>query len=96
VQENEMMESTFTIEFPEHLAQAKLEYCLARLVESGSTLEHESERVFRIICSTPAQMRDVGWSLFHTHLADLCRVIGTTGKAEARASAYSLPQNRKR
>ena len=89
----EMEEASFTIEFPEHLPREKWEYCLSQLAETGATLEPVNDRVFRVVCSKPKQLNHVGWSLFHTHFARLCKVVNATGGAEARASAYEKPSD---
>jgi hypothetical protein len=51
----------------------------------------KSERVFLVVCLRPQQLAHVGWFLFHSHFQNLCRVISTSGGAEARASAYPKP-----
>lgn len=86
-----MEPSSFTIEFPEHLARDKRQYCLDRLTDEGAVVEPQGERVFRVVCSKTTQLTFVGWTLFHTHFADLCRVIATSGDAELRADAYPKP-----
>jgi hypothetical protein len=80
--------SSFVIQFPEHLPFEKQRYCLDRLSESGASVEPQSERVFRVVCRKPNELASVGWAVFHTHFAKICRVIGTSGMAEAHASAY--------
>jgi len=77
--------------FPEHLPHEKRRYCLDQLADAGASIEQDGERVFRVTCSKPTQLRRVGWALFHTHFVNICRVIETSGVAEARASAYSKP-----
>jgi hypothetical protein len=84
-------ESSFTIQFPEHLPHDKQQYCLDRLSESGASLQPQSERVFRVVCRKPNELASVGWAIFHTHFAKICRVIGTSGSAEAQATAYPKP-----
>jgi hypothetical protein len=86
-----MEPASFTIEFPEHLPREKRQYCLDQLSATGASVEPKSERVFRIICSKPNQHAHVGWALFQTHFSSLCRVIGTSGGAEDRATAYAKP-----
>ena len=81
-------ESSFAIRFPEHLAREKKEYCLGHLCNAGARIERENDLVFRVVCSKPAELTKVGWTLFHTHLANICEIIDTSGLAEARASAY--------
>jgi hypothetical protein len=83
--------SSFTIEFPEHVPHEKRQYCLDRLSDCGAAIEQVTERAFRVLCSKPNQLTHVGWALFHTHFADFCSVISTSGSAEARASAYPKP-----
>jgi hypothetical protein len=83
--------SSFTIEFPEHVQHEKRQYCLDRLSDCGAAVEQVTEREFRVLCSTPNQLAHVGWALFHTHFADLCRVTSTSGWAEAKASVYPKP-----
>ena len=82
---------SFTIEFPEHLSEAKRQYCLDHLKNIGALVEPQSERVFLITCLRPQQVAHVGWALFHTHFQNQCRVISTSRGTEARASAYPKP-----
>jgi hypothetical protein len=82
---------SFTIEFPEHLSEAKRQYCLDQLKNTGALVEPQSEGVFLIVCVRPHQLAHVGWALFHTQFQNQCRVISTGGGAEARASAYTKP-----
>ena len=86
--------ASFTIEFPEHLPADRRTYCLNRLSTVGASVTEVSDGVFRIGCSTRNELAQVGWVLFHTHIADLCRVTGTSGDAEAKASAYPQPSKR--
>ncbi len=82
------VESSFTIQFPEHVAQEKRKYCLDRLGESGATVHLESENTFRIVCRKPNELLRAGRVLFHSHIRNICSVIATSGFAEHRASAY--------
>jgi hypothetical protein len=83
--------AAFTIEFPEHLPAEKRQYCLDHLANTGAEVELHTDLIFRVLCSKPNQLAQVGWALYHTHLANLCQVTSTSGGAEARASAYSKP-----
>jgi hypothetical protein len=85
--------ASFTIEFPEHLPRAKWQYCLNQLSDTGASIEETGDRLFRVVCSKPKQLAHVGWTLFHTHFRDLCRVVAVSGGAEAQASAYPKPPN---
>ena len=85
--------ASFTIEFPEHLPRAKWQYCLDQLTSHGAQVQPESERAFRVVCEKPKPLAYVGWALFNTHFAQLCKVIATSGGAERRASAYPVPKN---
>ena len=80
---------SFTIEFPDHLPLTRRKNCLDYLVEKGGRVEQTSTGVFRIHCNDQSQVELVGWALFQTGLAKLCRVTGTTGSAEARADVYA-------
>ena len=88
-----MEQSSFTIEFPEHVSLEKRQYCLDRLSDHAASVEKVTERRFRVLCSKSSQLAHVGWALFHTHFVDLCAVVSTSGDAEARANAYpKLPK----
>jgi len=87
----EFTESSFTVEFPEHVSYEKRQYCLTQLGESGASVQPQSERVFRIICKKPNELARVGWALFHTHFTNVCHVVRTSGLAEDRARAYPKP-----
>jgi hypothetical protein len=91
-----MEPASFTIEFPEHVRPEKQKYCLDLLSNTGALVERHSDRVFLVVCSKPRELADVGWTLFHTLLSDVCRVTSTSGRAEARASAYPMPPKRHR
>jgi hypothetical protein len=86
-----MEESSFTIEFPEHLPRETWQYILDQLTPDCSSIEQVSGNVFTVSCARIQQMQIVGWALFHTHFKDMCRVIATTGLATAQSSAYSAP-----
>jgi hypothetical protein len=83
-----METSAFTIEFPEHLPRAKWQYCLDHLSQTGATIREVSATRFQVECAKPKQLADVGWLLFHTHFAKLCRVVSVSGDAEVSAGAY--------
>ena len=85
------VESSFTIEFPEHVADEKKQYCLTRLEESGASVEQQSSRIFQVICRKPNELARAGWTLFHTHLRNACQIVGTSGMAEDRATAFPNP-----
>lgn len=86
-----MEPSSFTIEFAEHITIEKQRYCLDPLAELGSEVKAQGERRFEIACPKPSELAMVGWSLFQTHFSRLCRVVATSGSAEARATAYLKP-----
>jgi hypothetical protein len=86
-----MEESSFTVEFLEHLPQAEWQYLLDELTKIGASVEQKTERRFRITCSRETQLAHVGWALFHTHFRGKCRVVATSGGAVAEASAYPHP-----
>lgn len=85
-----MVESTFTIEFPEHLPRDKWQYVLDQLMDTGASIE-QGEHNFIVVCNKPSQTEAVGWALFHTHFNGKCKVVATSGSAVAQASAYSNP-----
>jgi len=87
-------ESSFTIEFPEHVKADKRQYCLSHLSETGASVETQSERVFRVICRKPSELAHVGWTLFQTHFVNVCDVTAVSGSAVNRASAYPKPSPR--
>jgi hypothetical protein len=86
--------SSFTIEFPEHLAREKEQYCIDFLTNYGGSVEALAERRFRIVCSKRPVLAKVGWALFHTHFKDLCRVVAVSGSAENRKTPYTKPTSR--
>jgi hypothetical protein len=86
-----MNESSFTVEFPEHLPRDKWQYVLEQLAQTGATIDEETEQKFWISCSRARQLAHVGWALFHTHFRDICKVVATSGSAVAEASAYPGP-----
>lgn len=86
-----MSPSSFIIEFAEHISTEKRRYCLGHLVDLGAEVQDLGERRFEIVCYKPLQLAKVGRSLFQTHFAQLCKVVTTTGHAEARADAYRKP-----
>lgn len=91
-----MQTSSFTIQFSEHLPREKRRYCLDQLADSGGSAENIEPHVFRIHCLKPGDTAKVGWALFHTHLANICTVLETSGDAENRASAYPSPTSEPR
>ena len=80
--------SSFTIEFPFHLDEGKRDYCLNRLREDGGEVEVLSTTTFRIRCATVRDVENVGRSLYHTMISGCCKVVGVSGVAVNRASAY--------
>src|ERR1700680_1678194 len=86
-----MEPSSFTIEFPEHVPYGKRQYCLDCLADDGGLVESQGDRTVQITCLKRSQWATRGWSLFHMHFSNLCRVIAASGAAEARATAYSKP-----
>jgi hypothetical protein len=84
--------ASFTIEFPEHVKAATRKRSLDLCCEKGASVEQLSDRVFKVVCSSPRVLAIVGWLLLQTSVGDSCRVISTSGGAEARASAYPMPR----
>ena len=80
--------SSFTIEFPEHLAAQPREYCLFHLRDFGASVEPIDGRRFLVSCHKPKELARVGHFLFHTHVAGYTQVLAVSGAAERRASAY--------
>jgi len=89
-----MPTSSFTIEFDEHVAEQKKKYCLDRLADTAAEVRELGERRFEIVCQRARQLAMVGWLLFQSHFAQLCRVTATSGIAEDRADAYLNPPER--
>ena len=81
--------STFQIVFPEHTAARSIAQWLDWLSNRGATIEPLPGNAYRISCSRAKQLAAVGWAIYHTNLATLCRVESVSGEAEARASAYT-------
>ena len=75
---------SFTVEFLEHLSPQDWQQWLIQLGNTGASVDPQSERVYAVVCSRPQQLAHVGWLLFHSHLRNLCRVVSTSGGAEAR------------
>jgi hypothetical protein len=92
-QEFRLENPSFTVEFLEHLSPQDWQQWLIQLGNTGASVEPQSERVYVVVCSRPQQLAHVGWLLFHSHLRNLCRVVSTSGGAEARASAYPKPSS---
>jgi hypothetical protein len=87
--------ASFTIQFPEHLSREKRQYCFDRCSNYGAIIKQQGDHVFRIVCSKRQQLIRVGYLLLCSHISDMCQVISTTGRAEARASAYKHAFDRK-
>ena len=83
--------SCFVIRFPEHLPHERMQYCLNDLADRGGAIENIDERTFRVTCDKPKPLASVGWALFHTHFANLCRVVEASGAAVNSAKAYRDP-----
>jgi len=88
--------STFTIEFLPHLPRSDWQRRVDDLSEIASDLTEVDERTFVITCSRWLQLNRVGWLLFHTSLAEVCRVRSTTGDASSNAGAYHRDSLRRR
>lgn len=85
--------STFTIEFPIHLAEDRREYCLFHLRDLGAGVEQSGGNSFVVSCHKPKDLVRIGHFLFHTHVASYTKVVAVSGGAELRASAYQGPPN---
>lgn len=86
-----MENSTFTVEFPEHLPREKWQYILDGLAQTGASIEQKGDRTFVVLCTRKKHLEHVGWALFHTHYPTKCKVIATSGATVAEASAYPHP-----
>ena len=86
-----MNDSSFTLEFPEHVPRTKWQYILDQLAQTGSTVEETDTHQFLVTCTRERQLAHVGWALYHTHFRDVCRVVATSGEAVSEASAYPNP-----
>jgi hypothetical protein len=85
-----MKVSSFTIEFPEHLAYKRREYCLFHLRDLGAAVEPSIDHEFVVTCSSQKQLIRVGQFLFHTHVASYTKVIAASGSAQLSADVYRL------
>ena len=83
-----MESSSFTIEFPEHLAGERREYCLFHLRDLGASVEPIDGNRFMVSCQKPKDLSRAGHFLFHTHVASYTKVVAASGEAKLRASAY--------
>lgn len=83
-----MEPSSFTIEFPEHLAVPRQEYCLFHLRDLGAAVEPLDGNRFLVSCHKPKELARAGHFLFHTHVASYTKVVAAFGNAELRASVY--------
>jgi hypothetical protein len=81
------VDESFTVEFPEHLPSSKVQTWTYVWREAGVLVEHKSERAFRILCSTTAQLRFV-LLLWSRASADVCRTTTTSGDIEALFNKY--------
>ena len=66
-----MKPASFTIEFGLHVPVEKRQWCPSRLVDDGASVEQDSERVFRVVCTKLNQLTRVGWALFHTQFSNM-------------------------
>lgn len=82
--------STFTIEFPIHLAEDRREYCLFHLRDLGAAVEQSGENSFVVSPHRLKELARIGHFLFHTHVASYTKVVAVSGAAELRASAYQV------
>lgn len=80
---------SFTIEFQEHVPMGNREVWLDRLKNRGARIERQSDQVFCVHCATRKEVRRAGFFLLWP-MSSICSVVGTTGIAESRASAYMM------
>ena len=86
---------SFTIQFPEHVPATKQKAWLDRLGEFGASVEQSAPSIFRVYCTDAKALSKVGRLLLSSAMSRSCRVISTTGGAEARASAYTVPSRKR-
>jgi hypothetical protein len=83
--------AVFDIEFPEHVPEDRQHYWCDQLRTHGARVERCTGNRWRVACENPSVHHEIGWVLFHTAIAGYARVTATAGEAEARASAYPMP-----
>jgi hypothetical protein len=81
------VDESFTVEFPDHLPSWRVQFWIDRCSDAGALVEQQSERVFRILCSTEHQVFPV-YSVLRSGLADVCRTTPTSGEVEAIFNKY--------
>lgn len=84
------MQSSFTLEFHQHVSAEKRQWVLDRLADSGTSVAVTTinETTYEIACHPGKELSRLGWTLFQTHFPKFYRVIEVTGDAQLSANAY--------
>jgi hypothetical protein len=88
-------DESFTVEFDERLSSEEIEFWADGCFAPLTVVEHPSERTFRVLCSTSAQLKRVLRLWREFHLAAVCRTTTTPGDIEALCNKWGVRSNRK-
>ena len=88
------VESSFTIEFHEHVPTEKRKWVLNQLVDTGTSVVQVAinDVTYEVGCATRKDLRRLGWALFQTHFPKFYRVIKVSGEAQLSANEYRNPE----
>ena len=86
-----MEASSFIVEFHPHLTQDRWTNFLRAVGAAGATSNWLASHQVELICVKRSQLQHVGYIVYKVGQPALCKVVGVTGEAEQRASAYPRP-----
>jgi hypothetical protein len=84
-----MEPSSFILEFHPHLTKERWANFLLAVGTAGATSEWLSSRQVELTCVKRSQLQHVGYIIYKIGQPALCNVVGVTGEADQRASAYA-------
>jgi hypothetical protein len=81
--------SSFTVEFHPHLSRSDWHSFMLAVGTAGATSCWLSSHRVELTCIKRSQLQHVGYIIYRVAEPALGNVVGVTGEAEARGSAYA-------
>ena len=84
-----MEPSSFLLEFHPHLSEKDWHNFMLAVGTAGATSRWHSSHRVELTCIRRSKLQHVGYIIYRVADPSLGRVVGVTGGAQARASAYA-------
>jgi len=81
--------SSFIVEFHPHLSESDWRSFMLAVGTAGAISHWHSSHRVELTCIRPSRLQHVGYIVYGVAVPNLGSVVGVTGEAQLRASAYA-------